>query len=105
MPLTIVNFALLSITASDKIMSFLGLTDTLGFVLVFVPSGFLGVLFGGYILENRIKFPQERELEERKRSPNWTENFENQKDFNERLIRIENAVNPHKRERDGGDML
>jgi len=68
--LTILNFGLLVITASDKIKSILPLKIT-ELVIILIPLAFIITLIIGYIMESVVKFPQEHEKELLKRSPNW----------------------------------
>lgn len=86
--LTLINFTLLTITASDKIKLILPLRTEV-IVLIFLPMAFVSVWLFGLVLEKYVKFPQQQEKEYQKRSPLWNENFE-------RLERIEKMLEARK---------
>lgn len=90
--LTLVNFALLVITASDKLKNIIPVDYTSELVFLFVPLALLGVWVAGLVLEKYIKFPQAQERAARERSPTWNENFKKLDEISERLSRIEGKV-------------
>lgn len=90
--LTLVNFALLVITASDKLKNVIPVSYTAELVFLFVPLALLGAWAAGLILEKYIKFPQAQEKAAIERSPTWKENFRRLDEISERLERIEKKV-------------
>jgi hypothetical protein len=68
--LAYVNFALLIITASDKIQVFLPFRIR-EMLVFFIPLAFVGAWTFGYILDRVVKFPQTQALTAEKRSPTW----------------------------------
>ena len=74
--LTLVNFTLLVITASDKLKVVIPVEYTSELVFIMVPLGLIGAWFVGLVLERYIKFPQAQERAAKKRSPTWNENFD-----------------------------
>lgn len=90
--LTLVNFALLVVTASDKLKSIIPFYYTSELVLVLVPVALAGAWLAGLVLEKYIKFPQAQERAAKERSPTWNENFKRLDEISERLSRIEKKV-------------
>jgi len=90
--LTLVNFVLLVITASDKLKSFLGIQYTAELVLLFTPLALAGIWFFGLVLERYIKFPQAQERAAISRSPAWNRNFKMLGDIEKRLERMEKKL-------------
>ena len=68
--LVFVNFALLIITASDKIKSVFNLKTT-DLVVLLLPLAFIGTWLFGYILDNFVKSPQAQERQAVGRSEAW----------------------------------
>lgn len=73
--LVFLNFALLILTASDKLKALLGLDRISEVVLVMIPVGFVGAWAFGYFLDKVARAPQTTERESLKRSISWQENF------------------------------
>ena len=90
--LTLMNFILLVITASDKLKSIIPVTYTMELVLLMVPLALVGAWGVGLVLERYIKFPQAQERAAKQRSPTWQENFKKLDEIGERLERIEKKV-------------
>lgn len=85
--MTLINFILLAITASESVKGLLPFEVNLSVIVLFlVPSSLFGVWFFGLILEKYIKYPQRQEQEIIKRSPNWEE-------VHSKLNRIEEKLN------------
>ncbi|MGB9719648.1 MAG: hypothetical protein ACPL06_03600 [Candidatus Anstonellales archaeon] len=91
--LTLVNFVLLVITASDKLKSFFGIQYTAELVLLFIPLALLGIWLTGFVLERYIRFPQAQERAATSRSPTWNRNFKMLEKIEKRLVRIEKKIN------------
>ena len=90
--LTLVNFALLVITASDKLKIVIPVEYTSELVFIMVPLGLLGAWFVGMVLEKYIKFPQAQERAAKKRSPIWNENFEKLDIISAKLDALEKKI-------------
>lgn len=69
--LVIVNFALLIITASDKLRYYTNIPRTWLLLVIMIPSGFLGVWLFGCFLDKVVKYQQAYTLESVKRDPFW----------------------------------
>ncbi|MEX0602049.1 MAG: hypothetical protein WD295_01825 [Bacteroidota bacterium] len=69
--LVIVNFTLLSITASDKLQLFFGIPRLRSLLILIVPFGFVGVWLFGYFMDKVVKAPQMAERQAMKRSEVW----------------------------------
>lgn len=76
--LVFINFALLVVTASDKLKPFLGIENTGWLVVILIPSAFVGVFVFGYFLDVLVKQQQRQEIESGKRSVLWQQNFREQ---------------------------
>ncbi|MEX1138437.1 MAG: hypothetical protein WEB33_03845 [Bacteroidota bacterium] len=83
--LVIVNFTLLSITASDKLQIFLGIPRLRSFLILIVPLGFVGVWLFGYFMDKIVRAAQMAERQSMKRSEVWTRH-------NEQMNRIEEEL-------------
>ncbi|MEM2948565.1 MAG: hypothetical protein QXG02_03480 [Candidatus Anstonellales archaeon] len=90
--LTLVNFILLVITASDKLKSFFGIQYTTELLLIFVPLALLCIWLAGLVLERYIKFPQAQERAAISRSPAWQRNFKMLENLEKRLEKIEKKI-------------
>ncbi len=86
--LTFINFALLVITASDKIKSVIPLRIS-ELVLISIPLAFVGVWVFGFFLDRVVKFPQQMSRTQTKRVPAWIETHEKLDDIIERLDKLE----------------
>ncbi|MGC8851124.1 MAG: hypothetical protein ACP5O3_02725 [Candidatus Micrarchaeia archaeon] len=93
--LVFVNFALLILTASDKLKVFLGLEHVSEVITVMIPLGFVGAWAFGYFLDRVVKSPQTAEREALKRSVAWQELFK-------RLNEIEAEVKSLRESLQGG---
>jgi hypothetical protein len=71
--LVIVNFTLLSITASDKLQVFFGIPRLYKLLFVIVPLGFIGVWLFGYFMDKIVRAAQMAERQAIKRSEVWQE--------------------------------
>jgi hypothetical protein len=80
--LTVVNFTLLVITASDKLMTFFGVPRLYALVFALVPLGFIGVWLFGLFMDKVVRAGQMAERQAVRRSEVWT-------DHNEQMNRLE----------------
>ncbi len=69
--LVIVNFTLLIITASDKLMIFFGIPRLRELLIVIIPLGFLGVWLFGYFMDKIVRAGQMAERQSVRRSEVW----------------------------------
>jgi len=90
--LTLVNFTLLVITASDKLKIVIPVEYTSELVFILVPLGLLGAWLVGTVLEKYIKFPQAQERASIKRSPTWNETFDRLDKISAKLDALEEKI-------------
>jgi hypothetical protein len=83
--LTVVNFTLLIITASDKLMVFFGVERLRSLLVVIVPLGFIGVWLFGTFMDRVVRAAQMAERQSIRRSEVWTKH-------NEQMDRLEAEV-------------
>jgi hypothetical protein len=69
--LVIVNFALLIITASDKLQIIFGIGRLRSLVILIVPVGFLAVWLFGYFMDKVVRAAQMAERQSMRRSESW----------------------------------
>jgi hypothetical protein len=69
--LVIVNFALLIITASDKLQIIFGIGRLRSLVILIVPVGFLAVWLFGYFMDKVVRAAQMAERQSMRRSEAW----------------------------------
>jgi hypothetical protein len=83
--LTVLNFMLLIITASDKLMIFFGVERLRSLFVVIVPLGFIGVWLFGLFMDRVVRAAQMAERQTIRRSEVWSKH-------NEQMDRIEREV-------------
>lgn len=83
--LTVVNFTLLIITASDKLMIFFGVERLRSLLVVIVPLGFVGVWLFGTFMDRVVRAAQMAERQNVRRSEVWARH-------NEQMDRLEEEV-------------
>lgn len=83
--LTVVNFTLLIITASDKLMIFFGVERLRSLLVVIVPLGFVGVWLFGTFMDRVVRAAQMAERQNVRRSEVWSKH-------NEQMDRLEAEV-------------
>lgn len=86
--LVFINFALLIITASDKIRTILNLKTT-ELILILLPLAFIGTWLFGYFLDRVVKSPQAQERQSIGRSEAWNKLYR-------RLDEIERKIDKRK---------
>ena len=74
--LTVLNFMLLIITASDKLMIFFGVERLRSLLVVIVPLGFFGVWLFGTFMDRVVRAAQMAERQSVRRSEVWTQHHE-----------------------------
>ncbi len=83
--LVIVNFTLLIITASDKLMIFFGILRLRELMVVIIPLCFLGVWIFGFFMDKIVRAGQMAERQLVKRSEVWNRH-------NEQMDRMEEQM-------------
>jgi hypothetical protein len=83
--LVIVNFTLLIITASDKLMIFFGIPRLRELLIVIIPLGFLGVWLFGFFMDKIVRAGQMAERQSVRRSEVWQRH-------NDQMDRIEKQI-------------
>jgi hypothetical protein len=83
--LTVLNFTLLIITASDKLMVFFGVERLRSLLVVIVPLGFVGVWLFGTFMDRVVRAAQMAERQNVRRSEVWAKH-------NEQMDRLEAEV-------------
>jgi len=88
--LVFINFALLVLTASDKLKGIISIQLTTGqILLIAVPAAFVGMWVFGYILDQIVQYQHYQELESQKRSPGYKTTQEKLDRIIERLDKLE----------------
>jgi hypothetical protein len=87
--LVIVNFTLLIITASDKLMIFFGIPRLRELMVVIIPFGFLGVWLFGFFMDKVVRAGQMAERQSLRRSEVWQHHNSQMDRIELRLIKIE----------------
>jgi hypothetical protein len=83
--LVIVNFTLLIITASDKLMIFFGIPRLRELLVVIIPLGFVGVWLFGLFMDKVVRAAQMNERQSVRRSEVWH-------DHNKQMNRMEAQI-------------
>ena len=87
--MTLLNFTLLLITASDKLRYYTNIPRTWILVLIGVPFGFIGVWIFGYFLDKVVRYGQAYNLESVKRNPLWDAQKEQMDRIERKLDRLQ----------------
>ena len=83
--MVVINFTLLLITASDKLMIFFSIAHLRSLLVFLIPLGFIGVWMFGYFMDKIVRAGQMAERQQVKRSEVWPHH-------NEQMDRIESEV-------------
>jgi hypothetical protein len=94
--LVIVNFTLLVITASDKLMIFFGIPRLRELMIVIIPLGFLGVWIFGLFMDKIVRAGQMAERQLVRRSEVWQRHNDQMDRMEKRLIEMERRLNRSK---------
>lgn len=70
------NFALLIVTASEKLKAVFGLEHISELLVLLLPLGFFGAWGFGWFMDVVVKAQAQAELEAGKRSPLWRKSFQ-----------------------------
>ena len=68
--LPLVNFTLLIVAVSDKLLKITGISRVWILLVITVPAAFFGIWFIGYVMD-RLGYNQGLQEEQLKRSPTW----------------------------------
>ncbi len=94
--LTILNFMLLIITASDKLMAFFEIERLRSLLVVIIPLGFLGVWLFGTFMDRVVRAPQMAERQNIRRSEVWTHHNEQMDRMEAELARVRGLLDKRK---------
>ncbi|HTY38007.1 MAG TPA: hypothetical protein VMH23_12890 [Bacteroidota bacterium] len=94
--LVVINFALLIVTASDKLQIFFGIPKLSSLLTVIVPLGFVSVWLLGYFMDKVVRAPQMAERQTLKRSEIWTTHTEQMDRIESELTQIRRLLEQHK---------
>lgn len=98
--LTVVNFTLLVITASDKLMIFFGIPRLRSLMVVLIPMGFVGVWFFGVFMDKVVRAGQMAERQSMLRSEVWTKHNEQMDRMERTMAALETSIaEGHRRNR------
>ena len=90
--LVILNFTLLLITASDKLMIFFGIPRLRSLLFFLIPFGFVGVWVFGYFMDKVVRAAQMAERQSVKRSEVWSRHNDQMDRIEKQLMELREAV-------------
>jgi hypothetical protein len=90
--LVILNFTLLIITASDKLMIFFGIPRLRELLVVIIPLGFVGVWLFGLFMDKVVRAPQMAERQSTKRSEVWRKHDEQMDRIEAEIIELKKLI-------------
>ncbi len=95
--LVVVNFTLLIITASDKLMIFFGIDRLRSLLGLIIPLGFIGVWLFGYFMDRVVRAAQMSERQSMKRSEVWREHREQMDRLERELVALRDMLGAKRR--------
>ena len=95
--LVIVNFTLLIITASDKLMIFFGIPRLRELLVVIIPVGFIGVWIFGFFMDKIVRAAQMTERQSVRRSEVWLRHNEHMDRIESQLQEMQKLLNTQKK--------
>ena len=98
--LTILNFTLLIITASDKLMIFFGIERLRSLLVAIIPLGFLGVWLFGTFMDRVVRAAQMAERQNVRRSEVWSHHNEQMDRIEAELASVKAMLEKQKRVRE-----
>ena len=98
--LTILNFPLLIITASDKLMIFFGIERLRSLLVAIIPLGFLGVWLFGTFMDRVVRAAQMAERQNVRRSEVWSHHNEQMDRIEAELASVKAMLEKQKRVRE-----
>jgi hypothetical protein len=94
--LVILNFTLLIITASDKLMIFFGIPRLRELLVVIIPMGFLGVWLFGFFMDKIVRAGQMAERQSVRRSEVWQHHHEQMDRVEQQLAELRHLIRESK---------
>jgi hypothetical protein len=94
--LIIVNFTLLIITASDKLMIFFGIPRLRELMVVIIPMCFLGVWLFGFFMDKIVRAGQMAERQLVKRSEVWNHHNDQMDRMEQQLVELRQLIRESK---------
>ena len=94
--LVIVNFTLLIITASDKLMIFFGIPRLRELMIVIIPICFLGVWLFGFFMDKIVRAGQMAERQSVKRSEVWHHHNDQMDRMEQQLAELRQLIRERK---------
>jgi hypothetical protein len=94
--LVILNFTLLIITASDKLMIFFGIPRLRELLVVIIPMGFLGVWLFGFFMDKIVRAGQMAERQSVRRSEVWFHHNEQMNRVEQQLAELRQLIRESK---------
>jgi len=93
--MVILNFTLLIITASDKLMIFFGVPRLRELLVFLIPLGFIGVWLFGFFMDKIVRAAQMNERQAIQRSEVWHQHNEQMDRIERELKRIRKSMEAH----------
>jgi hypothetical protein len=90
--LVVVNFTLLIITASDKLMIFFGIPHLRELLVVIIPLGFLGVWLFGFFMDKIVRAGQMAERQSVRRSEVWHHHNDQMDRMEQQLLELRHMM-------------
>jgi hypothetical protein len=90
--LVVLNFTLLIITASDKLMIFFGIPHLRELLVVIIPMGFLGVWLFGFFMDKIVRAGQMAERQSVRRSEVWHHHNDQMDRMEQQLLELRHMM-------------
>ena len=90
--LVVLNFTLLIITASDKLMIFFGIPRLRELLVVIIPMGFLGVWLFGFFMDKIVRAGQMAERQSVRRSEVWHHHNDQMDRMEQQLLELRHMM-------------
>jgi hypothetical protein len=90
--LVVLNFTLLIITASDKLMIFFGIPRLRELLVVIIPMGFLGVWLFGFFMDKIVRAGQMAERQSVRRSEVWHRHNDQMDRMEQQLLELRHMM-------------
>ena len=94
--LVILNFTLLIITASDKLIIFFGIPRLRELMVVIIPLGFIGVWLFGFFMDKIVRAGQMAERQSVKRSEVWRHHNDQMDRIEQQLAELQQLIRERK---------
>ena len=90
--MVVINFSLLLITASDKLMIFFGIPRLRSLLVFLIPGGFLAVWLFGYFMDRIVRAGQMAERQQVKRSEVLTRHNEQMDRLEQQILELKRMI-------------